>query len=377
MSDIPFNLPLMTGMELEYIKDAHLRGHLSGNGFYTKKSQELISNIIKAKSVLLTHSCTSALEMSSLLLGIAPGDEVILPSYTFVSTANAFVLRGAVPVFVDIRSDTLNMDESKIEAAITDKTKVIIPVHYAGIACDLDPILGIAKRHHIKIVEDAAQAMLSKYKGRYLGTIGDIGTFSFHETKNISSGEGGAIVINNAHLVGDAEVIWEKGTDRSRFLRGEVDKYTWRKCGSSYLPGELIAAFLFGQLYSAHEITSKRLDIWNGYHVRFENLENLEKLRRPIVPNYAEHNGHMYYILTRNSRERETLIAALRDEGIHAISHYEPLHSSEAGKLFGRSVSPMNNTNSLASRIVRLPLWVGLSESDLDRISDAVTRLLN
>lgn len=360
-----------------YIHDAHSRGQLSGNGYYTKKSQQWIAKLVNAKSVLLTHSCTSALEMSSLLFDIHPGDEVILPSYTFVSTANAFVLRGAVPVFIDIRPDTLNLDEALIQAAITNKTKAIVPVHYAGVSCDMDHILAIASENNLRVIEDAAQSVLSKYKGRYLGSIGDVGAFSFHETKNITSGEGGALLINDPSIVYSAEVIWEKGTDRSQFLRGDVDKYTWRKWGSSFLPGEMVAAFLYAQLEASLEITTERLRIWNGYHQRLQRLEELERLRRPIIPSYAEHNAHMYYVLVKNAANRTKVLNCLKEKGINAVSHYEPLHSSEAGKYYGRSVGLMENTDSLSSRIIRLPLWVGLQEIDLDRIAAALAEILN
>jgi dTDP-4-amino-4,6-dideoxygalactose transaminase len=368
---------MMTGREIEYITNAHQRRHLSGNGFYTQKVQRSLCNLAGAKKVLLTHSCTSALEMAGLLLDIQPGDEVILPSYTFVSTANAFVLRGAIPVFVDIRSDTLNLDEGLIEEAITRKTKAIVPVHYAGVACEMDTILKIAKSNKLKVIEDAAQGIYSTYKGNYLGSLGDLGAYSFHETKNIISGEGGALLVNDKSLIDAAEVIWEKGTDRSQFLRGEVDKYTWRKWGSSFLPGEMIAAFLCAQLEAGEDITAARLKIWNGYHDRLSQLETLGLLKRPTVPAYAQHNAHMYYILANSATERSRILGGLNSSGINAVSHYVPLHSSEAGRQFGRYIGNMQKTDSLSSRIIRLPLWVGMNSNDLDRIVDALAIILH
>ena len=298
---IPFNKPHLTHKEMGYISNAHALGQLSGDGYYTKMCHKWFENNLGAKKALLTHSCTAALEMTAILSEIAPGDEVIMPSYTFVSTANAFVLRGGVPVFVDIREDTLNIDEKLIEQAITKKTKAIAVVHYAGVACEMDTILRIAKKHKLIVIEDAAQAFPAKYKNKFLGSIGDMGTYSFHETKNVISGEGGALILNNPKFIKRAEIIREKGTNRSQFLEGKIDKYTWVDIGSSYLPGEIISAFLMGQLENAMEITEKRLKIWNTYHKELEKLELEHKLRRPIIPKTCEHNAHMYYILLQAS----------------------------------------------------------------------------
>lgn len=301
---IGFNKPYLTGRELDHIGEAHAKSKLSGDGRFTGLCNTWLEQRTGCHKALLTHSCTAALEMSAILADIQPGDEVIMPSYTFVSTANAFVLRGGVPVFVDIRPDTLNIDESLIEAAITDKTKAIVPVHYAGVACEMDAIMAIANRYKLLVIEDAAQGVLANYKGRALGSIGHLGCFSFHETKNIISGEGGALLINDPRLVDRAEVIREKGTNRSRFFRGEVDKYTWEDIGSSYLPGEITAAFLWAQMQEADAITAQRVDIWNRYHEAFENLEKSGRLRRPVIPVDCNHNAHMYYLLLRDLKER-------------------------------------------------------------------------
>lgn len=358
--NIPFNKPYMTGKELWYIAQAHANGHLAGDGSFTK----LCSNWLEARTgtnkALLTHSCTAALEMAAILADIQPGDEVIMPSYTFVSTANAFVLRGAVPVFVDIRSDTLNIDETKIEAAITDKTKAIVPVHYAGVSCEMDVIMAIAKKHNLLVIEDAAQGIMSTYKGRPLGSIGHMGTLSFHETKNIISGEGGALLVNDPALAERAEIIREKGTNRSQFFRGQVDKYTWVDVGSSYLPSELVSAFLWAQMEEAEEITKRRLGIWNVYHQRLAALEEKGLLHRPIVPKECIHNAHMYYILLQNLDTRTRLIAALKERGIHAVFHYVPLHSAPVGRAIGRCGSSLDITSDISDRLLRLPLWVGL-----------------
>jgi dTDP-4-amino-4,6-dideoxygalactose transaminase len=309
---------------------------------------------------LLTHSCTAALEMAALLLDIQPGDEVIMPSYTFVSTANAFVLRGAVPVFIDIREDTLNLDERLIEGAVTARTKAIVPVHYAGVACEMDTILEIAGRRHLRVVEDAAQGVMSFYKGRALGSLGELGAYSFHETKNVVSGEGGALLVNDPALIQRAECIREKGTDRSRFLRGEVDKYTWQDIGSSFLPGELTAAFLRAQLEQAEAITARRLAIWERYHEALSPLEARGLLRRPIVPAHCRHNAHMYYVLLASPARRQTVIDDLKRKDIYAVSHYVPLHSSPAGRRFCRTHGPMSVTDRVAACLLRLPMWIGL-----------------
>lgn len=365
---IDFNLPYMTGKELAYIKDAKLQGKLAGDGPYTKRCHRWIEERTGTSKALLTHSCTAALEMAALLLDIQPGDEVIMPSYTFVSTANAFVLRGGVPVFVDIREDTLNLDERLVEAAITPRTRAIVPVHYAGVACEMDTLLDIAARHGIAVVEDAAQGLMATYKGRALGAIGGLGTYSFHETKNIISGEGGALLVNDPALAYRAEVIREKGTDRSRFLRGQVDKYTWQDVGSSYLPGELIAAFLWAQLEAAEAITAKRLVNWNQYHQALAPLEADGVLRRPVVPTNCVHNGHMYYVLLRDIEVRQRVLDAMRAEGVHSVFHYVPLHSSPAGQHFGRAVGDLAVTDRQSARLIRLPMWNGLQCEQLDRV---------
>ncbi|MCX7846944.1 MAG: dTDP-4-amino-4,6-dideoxygalactose transaminase [bacterium] len=357
---IPFNKPYLTGNEIRYITDAHARGQLSGDGPYTKRCNEWLERNIGCHKALLTHSCTAALEMSALLLEIRPGDEVIMPSYTFVSTANAFVLRGGVPVFVDIREDTLNIDENQIESAITPRTKAIVPVHYAGVACELDTIKTIAGRYNVAVVEDAAQGIMSRYKGTALGRIGDLGCVSFHETKNIIAGEGGALLINRADLVERAEIIREKGTNRSKFYRGEVDKYTWVDLGSSYLPGEIVAAFLLAQMERAAEITAQRLKLWHLYHELLEQLEEEGSVRRPRVPEMCTHNAHMYYVLVRDLETRTALIRYLKAHDVHAVFHYVPLHSSPAGKRFGRCHGQLSVTNDISGRLLRLPLYYEL-----------------
>jgi dTDP-4-amino-4,6-dideoxygalactose transaminase len=362
---IPFNKPYMTGKELFYIAEAHFNSMLAGDGPFTKRCHCWLEKKIGSKKALLTHSCTAALEMAAILADLEPGDEVIMPSYTFVSTANAFVLRGATPVFVDIRPDTLNLDETKIEAAITQRTKAIVPVHYAGVGCDMDAIMAIAQRHHLLVIEDAAQGIMSTYQGRPLGSIGHLGALSFHETKNIISGEGGALLINDPAFVQRAEIIREKGTNRSQFFRGQVDKYTWVDIGSSYLPGELIAAFLWAQMEEADAITQRRLALWNGYHQQLESLEKAGKLRRPIIPEECAHNAHMYYLLLPHLESRTAFITSLKERGINAVFHYVPLHSAPAGQRLGRTSGAMTHTENLAERLVRLPLWLGLEEQQL------------
>jgi dTDP-4-amino-4,6-dideoxygalactose transaminase len=371
MREVPFNKPYLTGNEIEYIKNSHAVGNLSGDGFYTKESSTWLEQNTKTKKALLTHSCTAALEMAALLADIKPGDEVIMPSYTFVSTANAFVLRGGVPVFVDIRPDTLNINENLIEAAITNRTKAIVPVHYAGVACEMDVIMQIAKKHDLLVIEDAAQGVMSSYKGKALGAIGHIGAYSFHETKNIISGEGGAILINDEEFSLRAEIIREKGTNRSQFYRGQVDKYTWQDIGSSYLPGEDTAAFLLAQLECAEEITEKRMAIWNKYHQAFEHLERDGVLRRPTIPEGCTHNAHMYYVILNSLTERTELIRRFKSYNIHPVFHYIPLHSAPAGIKFGRVSGVMDTTNAVSDRLLRLPLWVGLDE-DQDRVIDVM-----
>lgn len=373
---IPFNKPYMSGKELFYIAEAHCNGMLAGDGPFTKRCHNWLEQKTGAKKVLLTHSCTAALEMAALLLDIQPGDEVIMPSYTFVSTANAFVLRGGVPVFVDIRPDTLNIDERLIEAAITPKTRAIVPVHYAGVACEMDTIMDIARRYNLAVVEDAAQGVISTYKGRALGSIGDMGCYSFHETKNVISGEGGALLVNNPKYVDRSEIIREKGTNRSLFFRGQVDKYTWVDLGSSYLPGEVIAAFLIAQLEEAEEITRKRMVIWQKYHNAFSRLEEEGLLRRPVVPANCEHNAHMYYLLLPNLEKRTFFINKLKEFDIHTVFHYIPLHSAPAGERFSRYQSDMQNTDKLSDCLVRLPLWIGL-ESYIDYVTEETSKVIS
>jgi dTDP-4-amino-4,6-dideoxygalactose transaminase len=374
---IPFNKPYMTGKELWYISQAHHNGQLSGDGPFTKKCHNWLEQRTGCRKAFLTHSCTAALEMAAILAGIQPGDEIIMPSYTFVSTANAFVLRGGVPVFVDIRPDTLNIDESKIEAAITARTKAIVPVHYAGVGCEMDAIMDIANRHNLIVIEDAAQGVMSSYKGRSLGTIGHLGCFSFHETKNITSGEGGALLVNKSSFVEQAEIIREKGTDRSRFFRGEVDKYTWVDAGSSYLPGELIAAFLLAQMEEAEQITKCRLQIWDSYHKALELLEREVMLRRPIIPEHCGHNAHMYYVLLAPEIDRRKVLDEFKRNNIGSVSHYVPLHSSPAGKRYGRTHGSLAVTIDQSERLIRLPLWVGLTEQQQGRIADVLKTVDN
>jgi dTDP-4-amino-4,6-dideoxygalactose transaminase len=358
--NIIFNKPFMTGKESIYISQAHSGGHMAGDGQFTKRCNTWLEQRIGCKKALLTHSCTAALEMAAILVDLQPGDEVIMPSYTFVSTANAFVLRGAVPVFVDIRSDTLNIDESKIEAAITHRTRVIAPVHYAGVACEMDSIMEIAQRHNLLVIEDAAQGIMSTYKGRPLGSIGHMAALSFHETKNIISGEGGALLINDSRFVQRAEMIREKGTNRSQFFRGQVDKYTWVDIGSSFLPSDIVAAFLWAQMEEADNITSQRLALWNCYHDGFAALEQMGRVRRPVVPKDCEHNAHMYYLLLRDLSDRTEFIQAMKQQGINCVFHYVPLHNSPQGLACARSFGELPVTSDHADRLVRLPLWVGL-----------------
>lgn len=369
---IQFNRPYMTGKELYYIAEAKFGNMLAGDGPFTKRCHHWLEQQSGCSKALLTHSCTAALEMAALLLDIKPGDEVIMPSYTFVSTANAFVLRGGVPVFVDIRPDTLNLDERLIEAAITPRTTAIAPVHYAGVACEMDVIMDIARKHGLKVVEDAAQGAMAKYKGRALGSIGDLGALSFHETKNLISGEGGALLVNDPALAMRAEIIREKGTDRSRFFRGEVDKYTWQEVGSSFLPGELIAAFLCAQFEEAQAITDDRLASWNYYHAALAPLETSGLLRRPVVPTDCQHNAHMYYVLLAPGIDRQTVLASLKRNDIFSVFHYVPLHSSPAGQRYGRVHGSMAVTDSQSERLIRLPLWVGLTREQQDQVVDVL-----
>ena len=377
MEIIPFNKPFLTGNELVNIQAAHQNNVLAGDGPFTEHCQDWLEERTGSARALLTHSCTAALEMAAILLDIQPGDEIIMPAYTFVSTANAFVLRGGVPVFVDIREDTLNIDERLIEAAVTARTRAIVPVHYAGVACEMDAIMSIARRRGLRVVEDAAQGITAKYKGRELGSIGDLGAYSFHETKNVISGEGGAFLVNDGSLASRAEVIWEKGTDRSAFFRGEVDKYTWQDVGSSFLPGELMAAFLWAQLKEADRITRSRMACWMRYHQLLAPLESKGLLRRPIVPEGCQHNAHMYYLLLPKGVNRHEVLARLKHHGIHCIFHYVPLHSSPAGRRYARMSGELNVTDCQSERIIRLPLWIGLSEEQQARVAVSLEEILS
>lgn len=364
----------MTGLELSYIAQAHASGHLAGDGVFTKKCHAWLEERTGTHKALLTHSCTAALEIAAILAEIQPGDEVIMPSYSFVSTANAFVLRGGVPVFVDIRLDTFNIDETKIEAAITPRTKAIVPVHYAGVGCEMDTIMDIAQRHNLLVIEDAAQASMSTYKGKPLGSIGHMGACSFHETKNIISGEGGALLVNDESFAERAEIIREKGTNRGKFFRGEVDKYTWVDVGSSYLPSELVAAFLFAQMEKADNITDRRMCVWQLYHEQLAELETAGYLKRPVVPPECRHNAHMYYILLPDEIARDQLIARLKLEGIHSVFHYVPLHNSPMGLQVGRVSCSCAVTEDVSRRLLRLPLWIG--DEFAPRVVAAVVKAL-
>jgi dTDP-4-amino-4,6-dideoxygalactose transaminase len=372
---IPFNKPHTTGKELSYIAEAVAAGHLSGNGAFSSRCERWIEKTLRCSFSLLTHSCTAALEMAALLCDLKSGDEVIMPSFTFASTANAVVLRGATPVFVDIRSDTLNIDEHLIEAAITPRTKAIFVVHYAGVACEMDKVREIARRHQLLLVEDAAQAILSRYKGKYLGTLGEIGALSFHETKNIISGEGGAVLINSDRYRERAEIIREKGTNRAKFFRREIEEYTWIDLGSSYLPSEIVAAFLLAQLEQIRELTDRRKQIWHHYHEAFSEFEADERLRRPIVPSDCDHNGHLYYILLPNREDRTRVVDGFKKMGIYAPFHYVPLHSSPAGIRFGRAFGALPMTDRAGNCLVRLPIWLGL-ETRLDQVIETMRAIM-
>lgn len=375
--NIPYNKPAIVGKELKYIHHAHTLRQLAGDGVYTKKTQTWLSKKLGCKLSLLTHSATAALEMMAILSDIQPGDEVIMPSYTFVSTANAIVLRGGVPVFIDIRHDTLNMNEALIEQAITKRTKAIFPVHYAGVACEMDTICHLAKQYKLKVLEDAAQGFLASYKGKYLGTIGDMAAISFHETKNVISGEGGALLVNKPAYMERAHIVREKGTNRTKFIKGKVDKYTWVDIGSSYLPGEIVASFLMAQLEKSTHITRKRLFNWNTYHKAFSDLEQRECIRRPIIPKEIKTNGHIYYLLTRNKKERISLTNFLSKKGILAITHYVPLHTSPAGSIFGRSSGSMKMTDKIADCLIRLPIYYDMTSEEQAIIIDSVHSFFN
>jgi dTDP-4-amino-4,6-dideoxygalactose transaminase len=369
---VPFNRPSLAGRELACIQQAIAGGHLSGNGPFTKKCQKWLEERLGVPRALLTHSCTGALEMAALLTGVGPGDEVIMPSFTFVSTANAFALRGATPVFVDVRPDTLNLDEDRLEAAITDRTRAIVPVHYAGVGCEMDAICRIAQRHDLLVIEDAAQGVMAGYRGRPLGSIGAAAAVSFHETKNVMAGEGGALILNRPEWLERAEVLWEKGTNRSAFERGVIDRYSWVDLGSSYLPSEINAAFLWAQLEHAEAITRRRLDIWEIYHERLAPLEASGLLRRPVLPDGCTPNAHMYYVLVAEPALRPGLMAVLTEHGINAVTHYVPLHLSKAGRRFGRTAGPLDVTENVAERILRLPLWVAMTDQDIDAVMEGV-----
>ncbi|MCR5577528.1 MAG: dTDP-4-amino-4,6-dideoxygalactose transaminase [Oscillospiraceae bacterium] len=369
---IVFNVPPCTGRELDYIREAVASHKISGDGAFTKKCSAWLEQRFGAHRVLLTTSGSTALDMASLLCRLQPGDEVILPSFTFSSTANAFAIYGAKLVFVDIRPDTMNIDETKLEAAITDRTRVIVAMHYAGVACEMDTIMDVARRHGLLVVEDAAQAVMSTYKGRPLGTIGDIGCYSFHETKNYSMGEGGALVLNRPELVERAEILREKGTNRSKFFRGQVDKYTWVDIGDSFLPSELNAAYLWAQLEMADEINENRLASWRAYNEAFQELAAAGRVALPTVPADCVHNAHMYYLKCRDLEERTALIAFLKERGILAVFHYVPLHSAPAGLRLGRFAGEDVYTTRESDRLVRLPLYYGLDEADRNTVIAAV-----
>ena len=369
---IDFNIAPFTGNELIYIKKAVDNHKICGDGEFTKRCSRWLEERTGIPKVLLTTSCTHATEMTALLCDIQPGDEVIMPSYTFVSTADAFVLRGATVVFVDIRPDTMNIDEGLIEDAITERTKAIVPVHYAGVACEMDTIMDIAQRHDLKVVEDAAQGVMSTYKGKSLGTIGDYGCYSFHETKNYSMGEGGALLVHDASKIEDAEIIREKGTNRSKFFRGQIDKYTWMNVGSSYLPSELNAAYLWAQLEQAEQINDRRLAIWNHYNEELECLEKQEYIRRPVIPDGCRHNAHMFYIKAKDLDTRTRLITFLKEQGIQAVFHYIPLHTAPAGQKFGRFHGNDIYTTKESEALVRLPLFYSLEDAQVEYIIDKV-----
>ena len=369
---IAFNIPPFVGTELEYIQQAIAAHKICGDGQFTKKCNAWLEERFQAQKVLLTTSGTTALDMAALLCDLKPGDEVILPSFTFSSTATAFVLAGATLVFVDIRPDTMNIDETKIEAAITDKTKVIVPVHYAGVACEMDTIMAIAKKYNLKVVEDAAQGVMSSYKGKALGTIGDFGCFSFHETKNYSMGEGGALVINNPAYNERAEILREKGTDRSKFLRGQVDKYTWIDFGDSYLPSDMNAAYLWGQLEKADAINNDRLASWNAYYEAFKPLADAGLLEIPVIPEDCVHNAHMFYLKMQDLEQRTAFISYLKENGILSVFHYVPLHSAPAGLKFGRFHGEDVYTTSESEKLLRLPMYYGLTQEDRNTVIDAV-----
>jgi dTDP-4-amino-4,6-dideoxygalactose transaminase len=374
---LPFNRPYLTGQEFVNMARAVENLHLSGDGPFTRRCQAWLEQRVGSRHALLTHSCTAALEMAALLVGVGAGDEVVMPSFTFVSTANAFVLRGARPVFVDVRADTMNIDETAIEEAITPATRAIVAVHYAGVPCEMDAIRRIAESRNVALIEDAAQALGSMYHGRPAGSLGDIAALSFHETKNIIAGEGGALLLNDDRFSDRAEIIRDKGTDRSRFLRGQIDKYTWVDVGSSFLPSDLTAAFLLAQMDAADDITRRRREVWNWYYERFAELERDGRLRRPVVPDGCVDNAHMFYVLVSDLGTRTRLIAYLNEHAVNAVFHYVPLHSSAAGRRFGRVCGTLCNTDAAADRLVRLPLWIGMDQADVDRVAGLVRQFLS
>lgn len=369
---ISFNKPPYVGEEIKYIEEAVKAQKICGDGQFTKKCNKWFEDKTGAAKVLLTTSCTHATELAALLLDIQPGDEVIMPAYTFVSTADAFVLRGATAVFVDINPKTMNIDENLIEDAITEKTKAIVPVHYAGVSCEMDKIMEIAKKHNLYVVEDAAQGVMSTYKGKALGTIGDYGCYSFHETKNYSMGEGGALLIRDGKNAELAEIIREKGTNRSKFFRGQIDKYTWVEAGSSYLPSDMNAAYLWAQLQKADEINENRLQSWNRYYEGLKDLKEAGKIELPYVPEYCEHNAHMFYIKAKDLEERSALISYLKENGVTAVFHYIPLHTAPAGKEYGRFHGEDKYTTKESERIIRLPMYYELNEQDAKKVMDLI-----
>jgi dTDP-4-amino-4,6-dideoxygalactose transaminase len=377
MLKIPFNRPFIIGKELHYISQSVLSGKIAGDGAFTQKCHSLLEEKFDARKILLTTSCTAALEMAAILFDIGPNDEVVLPPFTFVSTVNAFYLRGAKPVFVDIRPDTLNIDETKIEAVISDKTKAIVPVHYAGVASDMDEIRNIAEKYKIFVLEDAAQGVNAKYKSKYLGTLGDLGAYSFHETKNCICGEGGAIVVNNEFFFERAEIIREKGTNRSKFFRGEVNRYTWVDIGSSYLPSDLLAAFLYAQLEQIDRIDSRRREIFNQYNKLLKPLADEGLLRLPVVPSYCQPCGHLFYIIVNDEKTRDRLIDYLRSKEIGAVFHYLPLHRSKIGRLLGYKSGQFPVTESLSSRLIRLPLFYDLTLEEQNLVVESINNFFD
>jgi dTDP-4-amino-4,6-dideoxygalactose transaminase len=369
---IPFNFPITVGKEMEYIAQAIASGHISGDGMFTKKVHAILESELGAAKALLTTSCTHALEMTAILLDIQPGDEVIIPDFTFVSTVNAFVLRGARPVFLDVRPDTLNMDESRLEAVITPRTKAIVPVHYAGVGCEMDTIMDIANRHNVPVVEDNAHGLFGKYKGKYLGTFGVMAAQSFHETKNFTSGEGGALMINDAAFIDRAEIIREKGTNRSRFFRGQVDKYTWVDIGSSFLPSDILAAFLYGQLENREIIQARRKNLWETYAGSLKEWAAKNNVRLPYVPDHCEQAYHMYYLQFESLDMRQKFIAHMRSQGVNCVFHYLPLHLSDMGRKFGGYLGEHPTTEQVSDQLVRLPFYNGLTNTEQEQVIEAV-----